>query len=148
MSDQDNQAPTVTPIVAWGADSKLAIALSLLLVILINGLDAIVPPAGIPLAATLDPHVYKCLFLDVGLATLITGVDWRSMGSWDDRQLVHEGGLAEQFIGQHLLFRKGGLELPSLCYWLREGKSTNAEVDFVIEHARSIVPVEGRAAPK
>ena len=98
--------------------------------------------AGIPLGAKLDPHVYKCLFLDVGLVTLMTGVDWRAVGNWDDRELVREGGLAEQFIGQHLLFRKNGLELPSLCYWLRDGKSTNAEVDFVIEHERSIVPVE------
>ncbi len=55
---------------------------------------------------------------------------------------MHESGLAEQFIGQHLLFRKEGRELPSLCYWLREGKKTNAEVDYVIEQGRSIVPVE------
>lgn len=101
--------------------------------------------SGVPLEARIDPHVFKLLFLDVGLASHMTGVDWRSLGTWDDRQLVHEGGLAEQFIGQHLLFRKGGLELPSLCYWLREGKSNNAEVDFVISSGRSIIPVEVKA---
>jgi len=101
--------------------------------------------SGVPLEAQLDPHIYKCLFLDVGLATHMTGVDWSTLGRWDDRQLVHEGGLAEQFVGQHLLFRKNGLELPSLCYWLREGKDTNAEVDFVISSGRSVVAVEVRS---
>lgn len=101
--------------------------------------------SGVPLAAGLDQHVFKCLFLDVGLASYMTGVDWGSLGRWDDRQLVHEGGLAEQFVGQHLLFRKGGLEQPGLCYWLREGRSANAEVDYVIELGRTIVPVEVKA---
>jgi hypothetical protein len=101
--------------------------------------------SGVPLEAALDAHTYKCLFLDVGLASHMTGVDWSSLGSWDDRKLVHEGGLAEQFIGQHLLFRKRGLEAPLLCYWLREGRSANAEVDFVIDHRRRIVPVEVKA---
>jgi len=47
----------------------------------------------------------------------------------DERSLVNEGGLAEQFIGQHLLHP---FQAPQLCYWLREGKSSNAEVDYVI----------------
>jgi hypothetical protein len=98
--------------------------------------------SGLPLEAGIDRHTYKCLFLDVGLASFMTGVDWESLGRWDDRRLVHEGGLAEQFIGQHLLFRKRGLEEPSLCYWLRQARAANAEVDFVIEHRRHVVPVE------
>lgn len=68
-----------------------------------------------------------------------------TLGRWDDRRFVHEGGLAEQLIGQHLLFRNRGLEQPFLCYWLREGKSNNAEVDFVVDHRRRIVPVEVKA---
>jgi len=101
--------------------------------------------SGSPLEAGIDRHTYKCLFLDVGLASHMTGVDWNTLGRWDDRRLVNEGGLAEQFIGQHLLFRKRGLELPSLCYWLRQGRSANAEVDFVIDHHRSVVPIEVKA---
>ncbi len=101
--------------------------------------------SGLPLEAKLDRHAYKCLFLDVGLASLMTGLDWTALGKFDDRKLINEGGLAEQFVGQHLLSRKRGLEEPSLCYWLREGKSTNAEVDYVIDHGRKIVPVEVKA---
>lgn len=104
--------------------------------------------SGVPLRARIDQHIYKCLFLDVGLASHVTGVEWSSLGRWDDRRLVNEGGLAEQFVGQHLLFRRGDLEEPFLAYWLREGRSTNAEVDFVLERGRRVVPVEvksGRA---
>lgn len=101
--------------------------------------------AGLPLNAQIDPHRYKCLFLDVGLVAHITGVGWPDLSGQDDRRLVNEGGLAEQFIGQHLLFRHGGKEEPFLCYWLREGKRTNAEVDYVIDHTRQIIPVEVKA---
>jgi hypothetical protein len=53
--------------------------------------------------------------------------------------LINEGGLAEQFIGQHLLHSH---QAPQLCYWLREGKSSNAEVDYVISRGNLIVPIE------
>ena len=60
----------------------------------------------------------------------------------DERSLVNEGGLAEQFIGQHLLH---SFQAPQLCYWLREGKSSNAEVDYVISQGNLIVPIEVKA---
>jgi len=97
---------------------------------------------GLPLGAQKNPRVCKCLFMDVGLVCHMTGVQWETLGRRDDRQLVNEGGLAEQFIGQHLLFWEQGIEAPSLSYWIREGRSRNAEVDYVIEHRRALVPVE------
>ena len=98
--------------------------------------------SGLPLGAHRNPRVYKCMFMDVGLVSHMTGVQWETLGQLDDRQLVNEGGLAEQFIGQHLLFREKGIDTPSLYYWVREGRSRNAEVDYVLEHGRTIVPVE------
>ena len=98
--------------------------------------------AGCPIAAQVSPHMFKCLFMDVGLVSHMTGVDWETLGRWDDRQLTHEGGLAEQFVGQHLLFREKGLEAPNLHYWVREGRATNAEVDYVLERKRHVLPVE------
>lgn len=101
--------------------------------------------SGLPLEAQLDPDVYKCLFLDVGLMNHVCGLDWAAIRRRDARRLANEGGLAEQFVGQHLLFRGGGREQPSLCYWLREGKRDNAEVDYVIARGDWIVPVEVKA---
>ena len=100
---------------------------------------------GIPLAATSDDSVYKLLFLDIGLANHLLGLDWTAISGMDDQQLVNEGGLAEQFIGQHLVNFSQGLEPPRLHYWLREGKSTNAEVDYLVSWKNRIVPVEVKA---
>lgn len=98
--------------------------------------------SGCPISAQENPNIFKCLFMDVGLVSHLTGVDWETLGSWDDRQLIHEGGLAEQFVGQHLLFREHGIETPTLNYWIREGRSTNAEVDYVLECKRTVIPIE------
>ncbi|NOR11506.1 MAG: DUF4143 domain-containing protein, partial [Desulfovibrionaceae bacterium] len=59
--------------------------------------------------------------------------------------LVNEGGIAEQFIGQHLIEISEGLEQPSLHYWLREKKRANAEVDYVIAAGGRILPIEVKA---
>ena len=63
----------------------------------------------------------------------------------DDVRLVNEGAIAEQFIGQHLFFRRGLFELPYLNYWLRETSNSNAEVDYVIQQGSSILPIETKA---
>lgn len=101
--------------------------------------------SGVPLAAESSDTVYKLIFMDIGLANHICGCDWRTMAAFDDRQLVNEGGIAEQFIGQHLIDISKGLEQPSLHYWLREKKSANAEVDYVIAAGGRILPVEVKA---
>ncbi|MBW2659643.1 MAG: ATP-binding protein [Deltaproteobacteria bacterium] len=97
---------------------------------------------GLPLAAESSDSVYKMIFMDIGLVNHICGCDWRTMAAFDDRQLVNEGGIAEQFVGQHLIDISGGLDQPSLYYWLREKKSSNAEVDYVIGSAGLVLPVE------
>lgn len=101
--------------------------------------------SGVPLEAGVHSRVFKCLFLDIGLMNHMLGLSWAEIGRWDERQLVNEGSLAEQFVGQHLLFRHGCTTPPSLYYWLREGKTDNAEVDYVISSGRWIVPVEVKA---
>ncbi len=101
--------------------------------------------AGVPLHADVDWRTYKLLFLDIGLMNRLCGLDWLALKELDDRQLVNEGALAEQFVGQHLLYLEEGSETPRLNYWLREGKSANAEVDYVIARGAWIVPVEVKA---
>ncbi len=64
----------------------------------------------------------------------------------DDLLIVNKGALAEQFIGQHLLYDGPGYEKPQLFYWNREQKSSNAEVDYLITHEDKVVPVEVKAA--
>ena len=98
--------------------------------------------SGVPLMAEINENVYKMLFMDVGMAAYLTGLDWTAMQALDKNALVNEGKLAEQFIGQHLM---NPFEPPRLTYWLREGKSANAEVDFVTSAANQVIPIEVKA---
>ncbi len=101
--------------------------------------------SGLPLQAEIDEFTYKALFLDIGLMNRICGLDWLAISSLDDRQLINEGAMAEQFIGQHLFYYRGLSDPPQLCYWLRQQKSANAEVDYVISQGNLIIPVEVKA---
>ncbi len=44
-----------------------------------------------------------------------------------------------------LAYRFDGLEPPDLFYWFREGRTGNAEVDFVTSTGKTIVPIEVKA---
>lgn len=101
--------------------------------------------SGIPLHAQADFSKFKLLFLDIGLMNYICGLDWLAIRALDDRNLVNEGPIAEQMIGQHLLCQNDGQQTPALHYWLREQKTSNAEVDYVISRGRTILPVEVKA---
>jgi uncharacterized protein len=97
---------------------------------------------GLPLGAEADERHFKALFLDIGLVNRLCGLDLVDSG---DLVTVHEGGLAEQFVGQQLLAAAPAWETPQLYYWIREARSSNAEVDFLVSRAREIVPVEVKA---
>ena len=72
----------------------------------------------------------------------VCGVDWPALSGMNDVQLVNEGAVAEQFIGQHLAYANQGAEPPRLVYWLREGRQSNAEVDYVVSRGPEVFPVE------
>lgn len=95
--------------------------------------------SGVPLFAEIEETTYKMLFMDVGMATHLCGLVWTRLQSLDDKAIINEGGLAEQFIGQHLL---DPFESPKLTYWLRESRSANAEVDYVTANEDRIIPIE------
>jgi hypothetical protein len=98
--------------------------------------------SGLPLQADIEEKVYKLLFLDVGLMNAICGLDWRSISQMDEMELINRGAVAEQFIGQHLQTMLADKPNRELNYWLREGRSSNAEVDFVIGLGGDIIPIE------
>ena len=98
--------------------------------------------SGLPLQADLEEKVYKLLFLDIGLMNAICGLDWRSISQMDEIKLINQGAIAEQFIGQHLQAMLADKPNRELNYWLREGRSSNAELDFVIGLGGNIIPIE------
>lgn len=97
--------------------------------------------SGIPIEAQKDNDIYKLFWIDVGLLNRMHDVDWFTFSKLETR-LLTEGALAEQFVAQHFAIRMNGEKPPSLFYWLREGKSNNAEVDFVLQVGADVVPIE------
>lgn len=59
-----------------------------------------------------------------------------------DTQLINEGAIAEQFIGQHLQETLSSSPNRELTYWLREGRAANAKVDYVLGLNGQILPIE------
>jgi predicted AAA+ superfamily ATPase len=98
--------------------------------------------SGMPLQADIKERVYKLLFLDIGLMNAICGLDWRNLSLMDEKKVINQGAIAEQFVGQHLQAILADKPNRELNYWLREGKSSNAELDFVIGLGGNIIPIE------
>ena len=100
---------------------------------------------GLPLQADADARTYKLIFMDVGLMNAVCGLGWTAIEGMNETRLVNEGAMAEQFIGQHLQGLLAGSPNRELTYWLREGRATNAEVDYVAAFDGRIVPIEVKA---
>ncbi len=100
---------------------------------------------GVPLGAEAKERDFKPLFLDTGLISSSLGLNLSGLELADDLLMVNNGALAEQFIGQHLLYGRPSYENPQLYYWNREQKSSSAEVDYLISYADKVVPVEVKA---
>ena len=99
---------------------------------------------GLPLAAEADERRFKCLYMDVGLMCAALHLDVLDLGR-QDPTLVNSGAVAEQFIGQHLLYGGPRHEAPVMYYWTREARNAAAEVDYLMAPARRVVPVEIKA---
>ncbi len=97
---------------------------------------------GVPLGAERDDRQFKALFLDIGLVNRLCGLDLVDIR---DLITIHEGALAEQFVGQQLLTIIPAFENPQLFYWAREAHSANAEVDYLISKHQEIIPIEVKA---
>ena len=100
---------------------------------------------GVPLAAGADDRAYKLIHLDIGLASSALGVSLRDIEALRDLSLANEGAVAEQIVGQLLRLGFPAHQEPSLYYWYRDQRGAQAEVDYVIQHGPSVVPVEVKA---
>jgi len=97
---------------------------------------------GVPLGAEASATAFKPIFLDVGLVNSLCGL---KLLSPEALITIHEGGLAEQFIGQELLNLEPFFEDTRLYFWTREEKNSNAEIDYLLSHQNSVIPVEVKA---
>ena len=99
---------------------------------------------GVPLGAEQKQTVFKLLFMDVGLLCAVLGMGVLDFNR-DEINLINKGAVAEQFIGQHLLYSDQYYQTPSLFYWVREAKNAAAEVDYLLAVGQTIIPIEIKA---
>ena len=100
---------------------------------------------GVPLAGEIKHNYFKVIFLDVGLASSLLDIKIHQLQKIDVINLVNKGGVAEQLVGQLLRTLEPDYVEPHLYYWLREQKGSNAEVDYLLQHESSVIPIEVKA---
>ena len=86
--------------------------------------------------------MWKAFFLDVGLAGTANGNSAQSLADFLGGGFLDEGALAEQFVAQEIASAQPRSQRARSHYWLREGKSQNAELDFLVAAGNTVLPVE------
>lgn len=100
---------------------------------------------GVPLGSEINERDFKLLFLDIGLLSTIFKLHLHQITDLDELLFVNNGVMAEQFIGQHLLYRHGSTLKPEIFYWRRQAKSSSSELDYLIEYQGTVLPIEVKA---
>ncbi len=100
---------------------------------------------GVPLGAEAELDDFKIIFLDCALAQAQLGLDPSAWLIGSDKQFANQGALIEAFVGQELLAYSNWMRREQLFYWRRDIKGSDAEVDYVVQHNQSIVPIEVKA---
>lgn len=78
--------------------------------------------------------------LDTGLMNYSAGIQKEIIGT-SDLNNVYQGTVIEHLVGQELLSNNYNA-LSALNFWVREKKTSTAEVDYVIAHDGKLIPIE------
>ena len=103
---------------------------------------------GFPLGGEIDIRKFKTCPVDVGVFNKLSGLNLTDLAMLDPLQLINKGTLAEVYVGLEILYNKNDTSKGQLYYWHREAKSSNAELDYVIEVDHQIVPIEVKSSFK
>lgn len=95
--------------------------------------------AGIPLKAYEDLKAFKLFVLDVGLLGCMAGLRQRTLLDGSALFVEFKGALTEQYVCQQLK----AMEDLGVYYYTNDRGS--CEVDFVLDTARGIIPLEVKA---
>jgi predicted AAA+ superfamily ATPase len=96
---------------------------------------------AVPLGAETKIRISKFLFIDIGLLLAARGIPAQSMME-AKLELAGKGELAEQWVGQQLLYSKATYINPELYYWHPPKSEGQAEIDYLYVQGNEIIPVE------
>jgi uncharacterized protein len=103
--------------------------------------DIVYPQTGFTLPLLPDlkksPRLHV---LDTGLMNYFVGIQKEIIGT-DDLNNVYQGIMIEHLVGQELLaFQHDALS--ALYFWVREKKTSVAEIDYLFQHNGRLIPIE------
>ena len=97
---------------------------------------------GLPLGAQADPQTFKLLLIDIALSQYMLDL---STGDWlldPLKEVANKGLLVEAFVGQELIAYQYPVKKAQLYYWKRDKRGSEAEVDYVIQQEKAVIPIE------
>jgi predicted AAA+ superfamily ATPase len=103
---------------------------------------------GIPLGAEANPLKQKMLVLDTGIFQRVMNLDLSGFFLSKNFDAINKGNISEQFAGLELIKAYSCYQNPSLYYWHRESRNSNAQVDYILTLSNKIVPVEIKSGTK
>lgn len=92
-----------------------------------------------PLRGFEDIDAFKLYTLDIGLHGAMAGLDAATLVQGNELFLQYKGALTEQFVLQEMRC----LNDMEIHYWTPE--ESRAEMDFVVQHAGEVIPIEVKA---
>jgi hypothetical protein len=102
----------------------------------------------LPLGAGAKPKNQKILLYDMGIFQRLLDLDLADFLLSKEFEAINKGNIAEQYVGLELLKSESCYKNPSLFFWHRESRGSNAEVDYVISVSGLIIPIEVKAGTK
>ena len=103
---------------------------------------------GIPLGAEINAKKFKVLPLDIGLHQRMLGLGLNELLTDHMAVFVNKGSSAEIFTGLELCAAGASNSACQLYYWHREARSSNAEVDYLIQKGAAIIPIEVKSGTR
>jgi uncharacterized protein len=95
-----------------------------------------------PIKSGEKPDYFKVIMSDVGLMQAIMN---NNISDWiiDPQETSENNGtIIEAFVGQEILANSSPLKKHELFYWARSKRGSNAEIDYLVENQKEIVPIE------
>ncbi|MDR1951859.1 MAG: ATP-binding protein [Bacteroidales bacterium] len=97
---------------------------------------------GIPLGAEVNFKKQKIILLDTGIFQHLLGLKLSDVLFSNDIEVVNKSAIAEMFVGLELI-KSAPFDRPrNLYFWTREKEKSKAEVDYVLQLGRKIIPIE------
>jgi len=103
---------------------------------------------GLPLAAEMNTKHRKYLIFDTGIYQRFLKLDLGQLLNAENLEQVNKGALADLFTGLELIKSAPCTNPVQLYYWQREKPGSSAEVDYVVQCNKDIVPLEVKSGTK